>query len=242
MKPSLLKLTLLAVAGVAMLIGLGTWQLQRLFWKQGLTRQIEMRARADSVPLPVALGNWSQTSDIEYLRVRLSGTFDHDSERHLYTVVKGRPGWRIITPLKTIENTIVMVDRGYVSPSLKNPETRAAGQLRGAVTVTGLARAPGGKNAFTPASDLERNIWYWRDLEGMTASVLDTAERGRLAPFFIEADASPVPGNWPKGGATRVKLSNRHLEYVVTWYGLAVALLVVYGAIVWRWRKYGEFT
>lgn len=239
---SLIKLTLLAVAGVAMLIGLGTWQLQRLAFKQELVERIEARAQGDPVPLTAALRSWSRTGDIEYLRVGLSGTFSHDSERHLYTVVKGRPGWRIITPLATTENAIVMIDRGYVPPSLKKPESRAAGQVRGIVTITGLARAPGRKNAFTPASDPSRNIWYWRDLEGMAASVLDAAGRDRLAPFFVEADAVPVPGGWPKGGVTRVKFSNRHLEYAVTWYGLAAALLVIYGAIIWRWRKYGEFT
>ncbi|MGI9388274.1 MAG: SURF1 family protein [Methyloligellaceae bacterium] len=242
MKPTLVKLTLFAAAGVAMLIGLGTWQLQRLAWKQGLVERIEARARGGPVPLAAALRNWSQTGDIEYQRVRLSGVFDHDSERHLYTVVAGKPGWRIITPLKAGENAIVMVDRGYVPPSLKNPQDRAAGQVGGTVTVTGLARAPGRKNAFTPASDLARNIWYWRNLEGMAASVLDAGSRERLAPFFVEADAAATPGGWPKGGVTRVKFANRHLEYAVTWYGLAVALLIVYGAIVWRWRKYGEFT
>lgn len=238
----LVKLTLLAVAGVTMLIGLGTWQLQRLAWKQGLIERIEARAQGDPVPLAAALRRWSRTGDIEYLRVRMSGTFDHGSERHLYTVVEGKPGWRIITPLTTTENAIVMIDRGYVPPSLKESESRAAGQIRGVVTITGLARAPGRQNAFTPASDPADNIWYWRDLAGMAASILDTAGRDKLAPFFVEADAIPVPGGWPKGGVTRVKFANRHLEYAVTWYGLAVALLAVYGAIIWRWRKYGEFT
>lgn len=242
MKSSLVKLTLFAAASMALLIGFGTWQLQRLAWKEGLIERIEARAHGDPVSLAAVLRNWSQSGDIEYQRVRLSGVFDHSGERHLYTVVEGKPGWRIITPLKTGENEIVLVDRGYVPPSLKNPENRTAGQVRGTVTVTGFARAPGGKNAFTPENDPARNIWYWRNHEGMAASILDAGSRERLVPFFVEADAAAVPGAWPKGGVTRVKFVNRHLEYAITWYGLAVALLGVYGAIIWRWRKYGEFT
>ncbi len=238
----LVKLTLLAIAGMAMLIGLGTWQLQRLAWKQGLMAQVEERARIDPVGLSVALRRWSETEDVEYMRVRLKGTFVHGLERHLYTVVKGRPGWRIVTPVRTAEGAIVMVDRGFVPDKLKSVDARAAGQIEGDVAITGLARAPGRRNAFTPDADTDRNIWYWRDLDGMAATVLAADERERLVPFFVEAGKSPVPGGWPKGGVTRVKFTNRHLGYAVTWYGLALALLLVYGAIVRRWLSQGEFT
>jgi surfeit locus 1 family protein len=242
MKPTLLKLTLLTAAGVAMLIGLGTWQVQRLAWKQGLIARVEQRAHGEPVSLSEAWRRWSEDHDIEYLRVRVSGAFDHTRERHLYTVYEGRPGWHVVTPLTTVDGFVLMVDRGFVPEKFKAAETRPAGQVSGDVTITGLARAPGRPNAFTPDSDLERNRWYWRDLDGMAASVLTASERDRLAPFFVEADDTPNPGGWPKGGVTRISFPNRHLEYALTWYGLAVALLAVYAVVVLRWRREGQFT
>lgn len=238
----LVKLTLLALAGVAMLIGLGTWQLKRLAWKEALMAQAEERSKAEPLRLRDAVAWVSQKKDIEYLRVQLAGRFEHGSERHLYTVFRGKPGWRVITPVKTADGAIVMVDRGFVPNKLKDAAKRAAGQISGDVPITGLARAPGRPNQFTPTADPDRNIWHWRDLQGMAATVLAPSEIERLVPFFIEADKLPVPGGWPRGGVTRVIFSNRHLEYAVTWYGLALALLLVYGAIIRRWRMHGEFT
>lgn len=238
----LVKLTLLALAGVAMLIGLGTWQLQRLAWKQALMEKAQERATADPVRLRDAVRLVSEKKDIEYLRVRLAGRFEHALERHLYTIVEGKPGWRIVTPVRTTDGAIVMVDSGFVPNKLKDAAKRVAGQVGGDVSITGLARAPGRPNQFTPKADPDRNIWYWRDLEGMAATVLTPSEVERVVPFFVEADKLPVPGGWPRGGVTRVKFTNRHLEYAVTWYGLALALLLVYGAIIRRWRIHGEFT
>jgi surfeit locus 1 family protein len=179
---------------------------------------------------------------VEYLRVRVRGTFLHAKERHLYTVVKGKPGWKVVVPFRTDDDLFVMLDRGFVPDSHKIAEKRQAGQLPGSVTVTGLARAPARKGGFTPANDLDKNIWYWRDLDGMAASVLTLSQRERLVPFYIEAEAMDVPGRWPQGGVTRVRFTNRHIEYALTWYGLAFALASIYSVIVWRWRKYGQFT
>lgn len=242
MKRSLLILTLLAAAGVAVLAGLGFWQLQRLSWKEALIERVEQRVDAPPVTLAEARGQWDMDGDVEYLPVRLSGVFDHARERHFYTVVRSTPGWRIITPLRTDGDAIVMVDRGFVPDKLKEASTREQGQLEGTVALSGLARGPGQPNAFTPDSDLERNQWYWRDLKGMASSVLTETEQSRVVPFFIEASASDVPGGWPRGGLTRVTFDNRHLEYAMTWFGLAAGLVAVFAAFVFRSRKQREFT
>jgi surfeit locus 1 family protein len=242
MNRSILKLTLFAIAGLAMLVALGSWQLQRLAWKEGLIARVEARAHSDPVGLAEALRREKTDGDIEYLRVRMQGHFLNDKERHLYTVLEGRPGWRVITPLETGEGAIVMVDRGFVPEGLKDASKRSQGLIEGETTVTGLARAPGEANPFTPESDWDRNRWFWRDLHGMADSILVGDRRERLVPFFVEAEASPVPGGWPRGGVTRIDFPNRHLEYAVTWFGLALALFVVYAAILRRWWRQGEFT
>lgn len=219
--------TLLAVAGVAVLVGLGIWQLQRMQWKDGLMARIAERAKAPPKTLGEILALRRATDDVEYHRVRLDGAFRHEREAHYFTVIGGETGWRVVTPFVT-SDAIVLVDRGFVPDRLKEPDTRRDGRIAGRLTLTGLVRAPGRRGLFTPANEPDRNNWFWRDLEGMARTLLDLAERERLAPFFVEAEAGDIPGGWPRGGVTRLELPNRHLEYAVTWFALAATLGGVY--------------
>ncbi len=86
------------------------------------------------------------------------------------------------------------------------------------------------KSVFTPDNDVGGNRWYSRDLEGMRKSVEGSStERSGFAPFALDADAEPAnPGGWPKGGVTEIRLSNPHLQYVMTWYGIALTLVAVF--------------
>ena len=100
--------------------------------------------------------------------------------------------------------------------------------------VVGLMRRPGKKGMFSGTNDISGNLWFWRDLDGMHKSVFDPTNV-HTYPMFVEALSEPEnPGGWPKGGVTIVKLPNRHLEYALTWYGLALTLMGVYGAFVWQ--------
>lgn len=228
MKRDLTILSVLALASFAVLIGLGIWQMQRLAWKEGLIARIESRTQAEPVSLQRALQEWGDTGDIEYLRVKLTGSFLHEHERHLYSLLKGQSGWHIITPFKTPNGALVMVNRGFVPDQLKSPQTRAQGQVSDKVTLVGLARAPGEKGYFTPDNDAAKNTWYWRDLVAMAPLQPGEGQSGRLVPFFVDLEQNPVPGSWPKGGVTRVELPNKHLQYAGTWFGLAGVLLVVF--------------
>jgi surfeit locus 1 family protein len=95
-------------------------------------------------------------------------------------------------------------------------------------------RKPGVRGWFEPDADQARNVWYWRDLQGMTALLGSAEDRARVLPFFVDATAEPAnPGGWPKGGVTRLDIPNRHLEYALTWFGLAATLLAVFAAFAW---------
>ena len=83
-----------------------------------------------------------------------------------------------------------------------------------------------------PDNDPAANSWFWRDLSAMGKALLASSEASRLTPFFVEAEAGDVPGGWPKGGVTRLVLTNKHLEYALTWYGLAATLVFVFGFFV----------
>jgi surfeit locus 1 family protein len=210
----------------AVLLSLGTWQMQRRAWKLGLIERIEQRVHAEPISLTAAKEHWERERDIEYYRVLLVGRFLHDEERHLYTIENSKPAWRIVTPLITSGGDVVLVDRGYVPENLKDPARRSEGQIAGTVELVGLARAPVQAGWFVPAGDRQRNQWFTRDVADM-ASTLPADQASRVVPFMVEAEAEPVPGGWPRGGVTRLTISNRHLEYALTWYSLAATLLIV---------------
>jgi surfeit locus 1 family protein len=225
--------SVLALAGTAFLIALGSWQMSRKAWKEGLIARIGARAHAAPVPLSQALQQWRTTGDVEYLHVRLSGRFLHAGERHVFAVDERLgPGVHIYTPLETPEGELVLINRGFAPMPLKEPSTRSAGQVEGQVTLAGLVRHPAPRGAFTPVSDPARNLFYWPDYASMLASARGAGSPDlRPVPFFVEADAEPVPsGGFPRGGVTRLTLPNRHLEYALTWYGLALTLMGMFAA------------
>jgi surfeit locus 1 family protein len=240
--------TLAALAGLAVLIGLGTWQMERRRWKEGLIAKIAARVHADPVPLPTAVSPDGK-DDIEYLHVSAPGRFHHDKERYLYAPTQGGLGWHIYTPLELDPQRIVWVNRGWVPDGRKAPETRLQGQVSGEVKVQGLVRLQMPPGWFAARNDPERNLWYWPDVAAMTASAFPDGpqkaaagpQRPAALPLVIEADPRPEPaGGLPRGGVTRLALPNRHLEYALTWYGLAATLVGVYLAFaVSRLRSSG---
>lgn len=225
---SLAALTAATLAVVAVLIGLGVWQLQRLHWKEGLIAEIETRSKGEPISLGQAIALAREGRDPSYYRVKVEGRFDHANELYLYAVSEGRAGWHVIAPLKTKDGEIVLIDRGFVPDALKEPATRPGGELGGTVTLIGIVRLPETQASFTPDNEIGANRWFWRDLPAMA----QTIGAGDVAPFYLEAERSDVPGGWPEGGQTRLELPNNHLQYALTWFLLAAALLVVYGVYV----------
>ncbi|NJM33661.1 MAG: SURF1 family protein [Rhodomicrobium sp.] len=227
LRPLALPLVLSLVA-LAILIGLGKWQLDRRDWKLALIERIESRAHGEAISLTKAKSFWQADGDIEYYRVLLLGRFLNAEERYLYTIVEGEAGWRVITPFETRGGHVVLVDRGFVPEALKNTSARQAGLIEAPVELTGLARSSEAPSWFTPDNQPAANRWFWRDLPGLAAS-LPAGLQQRTLPFMVEAEAMEVPGGWPRSGVTRLKLPNRHLEYALTWFGLAAALVAVFG-------------
>ena len=235
-RKSLLGISALMLAALAVLLGLGFWQLSRLHWKQGLIAQIEARSSAAPIPLAEAVALTRAGRDPSYYRVSVEGRFHHDKERYLYAFSEGRIGWHVITPLETENGEMVLIDRGFVPNELRDPASRPEGQVETVTEITGLIRAPETQGLFTPDNDPKANRWFWRDFAGMTRSLFPhgTIE---VAPFYLEAEKTAVPGGWPEGGQTRLKIPNNHLQYAITWFLLAAALLVMYGYYLWMHRR-----
>jgi surfeit locus 1 family protein len=215
-------LTIACAVLFASLVSLGVWQLDRLQWKLGLIAEVNRNLGAAPVSLDAALG---MGAGAQYRRVALDGRFENAKEAYVFTTgPDGAPVYHVLTPFVADDGRVLIVDRGAVPIDHLDPKTRTAGLVQGERHVVGVWRVPDAPGAFTPAPDLTHRIWYSRDIAGIAkADGLVFA-----APVVVEADATPNPGGLPVGGQTRVEFRNEHLQYAITWFGLAAALLLIY--------------
>jgi surfeit locus 1 family protein len=228
-------LGVLALAAFGVLLSLGFWQVQRLQWKEALIATIEERIASAPQPLAEVEQIFYETGDVDYRPIRVTGEFLHESERHFFATWQGQSGFYVYTPLRLEDGRAVLVNRGFVPFDRKEPSTRPQGQASGEVTVTGLARNPLSENPsfIVPDNRPEKNLFYWKDLEVMSESA-GLAAGTEVLPFFIDAGDTPNEGGLPVGGVTIITMPNNHLQYAVTWFGLAAALAAVIGAAFWR--------
>jgi surfeit locus 1 family protein len=217
---------------VVVFAALGTWQVQRLFWKLDLIARVEARIHRDPEPAPVAAA-WAgiDAARDEYRHVTATGVFEYRKAVLVQAVTVLGAGFWVMTPLVRDDRSILLVNRGFVPSDRRDHAARAEGDLPGRITVTGLMRMsePGG--AFLRTNDPSDGRWYSRDVAAI-ASAMGEAD---VAPYFIDADKTPNPGGLPVGGLTVVSFRNSHLAYALTWY--AMALMSAVGArFVYRQR------
>lgn len=197
---------------------LGVWQVQRLAWKQELIRQVDARIHAAPVAAPAPDQTITRQAD-QYRRVVVSGRFDHQHEALVKAVTDLGPGYWVMTPLMTDRGFTVLINRGFVPSERQKPADRGAGQVEGETTVVGLLRLTEPDGGFLRANDPAGDRWFSRDVAGIAKA---RGLSGPVAPYFIDADATPNPGGWPRGGLTVVRFANSHLIYALTWFGLAL--------------------
>jgi surfeit locus 1 family protein len=227
----------LSLIALAILIGLGNWQMERLAWKKDLIASINERVALPPQPLP-APSAWANLDlgRLEYRAFFASGRFRHDNEVQVYTVLsepKGSfagAGYWVLTPFELEGGGTVIVNRGFVPQELKNPASRPDGQVSGLQKITGLLRAPEQPNFFTPANDAARGAWYRRD----PAEIARAFGLQDAAPFMLDAKGEYRAHMLPQPNETKVSFVNNHLGYALTWYGLAATLVGVFSAFAWQ--------
>ena len=215
-----LCLALLAAA----LAALGTWQVQRLAWKRDLIARVDERVHAAPVPAPAAV-DWGKinAAEDEYRRVTTTGTLANDRETLVYASTALGPGYWVMTPLMLADGTAVLINRGFVPTDRRDAASRREGELPGQVEITGLLRMTEPKGSLLQANDIAADRWYSRDV----AAIAQKRGVDAVAPYFIDADATPNPGGLPVGGLTVIHFPNNHLVYAITWYGLTAMVLVL---------------
>lgn len=231
------KVVAAAAVGFAILVGLGAWQLSRLHWKNGIVAQIETRRGAAAESLP-AEAKWTslRPEDYEYRHVAVNGVYARDKTALVYrggspNAPGAGPGYLVLTPLKLADDSVVIVNRGFAP--LAAAEAARANAPASAVVLTGLMRGPEARNAFTPADDPSKGVWYTRDAPSIAAHL----GLARAAPFTIDLDPDPKKRDWPRPGTTVIDIPNNHLSYALTWFGLALALVGVTAVFVKRGLK-----
>ena len=221
--------TIFAIIGIAILVGLGIWQFERRVWKDELIATTTARLAAPPTGLPAAQ-EWARLEEgnDEFRRVAFSAEFAAGRDALVYTAgsplrpdVSGAGYW-IFTPARLARGATVVVNRGFVPL-----EQKAAAPPSGVVEIIGALRWPEARGLFTPADDPRTSTWFVRDPPAMAAA----KNWGAVAPFYVDQEAPQSPGGLPRVAPLVVRLPNNHLQYAVTWLGLALVLAAVYA--VW---------
>lgn len=223
----------IVLAALAILVGLGLWQLDRLAWKQDLVATLEQRTGAEPLALPAAAQD-QDLAELEYRPLRVEGRYLHDRELFLVSRTReGEVGLHLVTPFRLRDGRTLLIDRGWLPAEARDPASRPDSLLAGEVAQVGLVRRGGwaGSSWLRPANDPAGNQWLWLDLLAMAEAA--GLERP-ITSFYLSALPGQHPGAWPEGGRTQVALRNDHLEYALTWFALAGVLLAVF--LAWRRR------
>lgn len=240
-KPGLLLPTLLTIIGAVILCILGTWQLERMQEKHAYIGRLEAQAAGAPAPIPPS-AEWAKldVAALDLTRVTAKGTYvDGPIAGVRTTIAAGPPGSRqlsgfgrwVFQGFRLEDGGIILVNRGFV------PESRMGqiGPASGPDTVTGFLRAPETRNSFTPQDLPAIREFYTRDPAGIAASLGLPP-----APFYLEAEREGNGLKPPAGVDVRElidRIPDNHLQYALTWFGLALTLLGVFAAYVWQARK-----
>lgn len=215
--------TLFTIPALIVLVTLGSWQLYRLHWKNALIADIGKAIHLDAAPLPSPIPS---PDSLQYRKIILEGEFLHQHEIYLYTGTReyrGEQGYDILTPLKQKNGTIVLVDRGWVPIDNKLPKTRPETLVNGSVKLEGYVLLGEQKKFFTPENDAKHNMWFWIDIPTIASHTTLN-----LPPFYILQAAGMNPNALPMGRDLTINIRNDHLQYAITWFSAALALLVIY--------------
>jgi surfeit locus 1 family protein len=215
---------------------LGVWQVQRRAWKLELIAQVDTRSHAPAIdaPGPDAWPSIDAAHDA-YRRVRAQGIFLNDRETLVQAATALGSGYWVMVPLQTDDGFIILVNRGFVPPERADPRRHGVSRLAVRGQVAGLLRITEPKGGFLQANDPAADHWHSRDV----AAIAERRNLTQVAPYFIDADATPGDQGQPVGGLTVIDFPNNHLVYALTWFilaGIAAAGTGLVARDAWRAR------
>ncbi|MEQ8814218.1 MAG: SURF1 family protein [Thalassobaculum sp.] len=219
--------TLFTVPAVLAMLGLGSWQLDRLAWKSALVDSFESRVSAPAVPPPAALDD---PQSWQFRRVQATGRFLNDKELQMTgRPFEGNAGFHVLTPFVVADGPTVLVNRGWVPMDRRRPEARPETLPAGPVRIDGIVRIAGQKGYFVPDNEPRNDVWFTVEPAQMAAHL----GIGPVAGYYIDAlRPTERPTELPIGAVPTIHVRNEHLQYAITWFLLAATLIAVY--VVWH--------
>ena len=206
--------------GIAVLCGLGTWQLQRLEWKEKLLGALDTEYTKDAAHTELVIPG--EPDNFLFRRGTLRGVYDFEKQVLVGPRVYGNiPGWHVITPLKLGDGSWILVNRGWVPQHW--PAADETGKPRGRVGVAGLLRLPD-NNPFAPPNVPGKDQWY-------SINTLDIGAARKIWPvhdYVLYEENGDDTTNYPLAAATRPHLENNHLQYAIFWFTMAGILAIIY--------------
>jgi cytochrome oxidase assembly protein ShyY1 len=243
-RPRITGFALFTLAIMAAFVALGVWQLQRRVAKHELIAALTERLAAQPVALPPP-SQWAvlNAARDEFRRVSFTASYAPLPDAMVYSsgsaVRKDAsgPGTWAFLPARLSSGEMVVIDAGFVENTMqdRNVEDRAVKKFVTGqpVTLTGYLRFPEGAGWLTPAENRDKRLWFVRD----HLAIAGALGWGTVPPFYVDLE-QPVPENGiPRPGPLDVHLKDDHLQYAVTWFALAGAVLIAFG--VWargRWQ------
>jgi cytochrome oxidase assembly protein ShyY1 len=246
-RPAVTGFAIFTLLMVAAFVGLGVWQLQRRVEKHALIAMLNERLAAapEGLPAPSQWNGLTPARD-EFRRVRFTATFAPLPDAMVYSAgsavrddISGPGTWAFL-PAQLADGSTVVVNAGFVQNTMqdRNQQDRAVRRLitGDPVDFTGYVRFPESAGTLTPSENLAKRLWFTRDHRAM-ARALGWGEGGSaVAPFYIDLE-TPVPeGGIPKPGPLSVHLKDDHLQYAITWFALACAVVIAFG-VWWRGQR-----
>jgi len=221
---------------VAVFVGLGVWQLQRRVEKHALIAALTERLAAAPGALPPA-AQWRTLTPAadEFRRVRFAATYASTPDAMVYSSgsavrddISGPGTWAFVPARLTTGETIV-INTGFVQNTMQDraQQDRAVTRLVTGepVMLTGYIRFPEAAGLLTPAENIAKRLWFTRDHLAMAR----TLGWGEVAPFYLDLELPMPASGIPKPGPLEVHLKDHHLQYAVTWFTLAGAVVIAFG-------------
>ena len=216
-------LSIVTLIALAILLALGTWQLQRRAEKHEMLAQMEARMSQAAAPIELLL---SVGDYAVYRRATATGEYDHTKETYVFQARSDNGptelGFKILTPFKLTGGDTIIVDRGWIAEAKLSATTRLNGQTKGVLILEGSLRRPSTGSSFTPPPDTARKVFFSRDSAAIAKLLGITLRTGMIFEATTRVDEGPEPR------VTKEKIPDNHLNYAITWYSLAIVLLVIY--------------
>ena len=217
--------TIFLIIVFPILLVLGSWQINRLIWKDNLIKFYKNQSSSNYFELTKKeIGSKS----IEFRKVKIKGYFLNKKEIYISgKTYEGNIGFHVVTPFKLKNNEIVLINRGWVSEGYRDPKKRKFTLIKDETVINGIIRYPQKKGYFVPENEPYKGFWFTINPLEIYA-FLNLKKENTIKEFYIDALKDVGKIKLPIGANDKPNLRNQHLSYAVTWYSLALILLVVY--------------